>query len=247
MPSTKEVYNDLRKLYSSIPDTKGCMENIGKCKGWCCSFQNPQVLYVEFSHVWNHILQCWHIDEIADLLEKAIRLYVSDIPTKGCIFWNCETKMCRIHDLRPFNCYIYGITPQEEFTPRYERLKQEYKDDPCATVRDQCNLVSAKNGEEVTTEDTDRWWKDLVELESSIGVDRSDINDGMEGSYRTYHDHMLIRLMPEDIFEKLQSIRLFSHHKNKVMDKREVELLILKFMGLFRSNIKNIEVQRNDG
>ena len=47
----KEARVSLNVLYSKIPDTKGCMEHIGKpeseggCGAWFFRMQTPQVLY----------------------------------------------------------------------------------------------------------------------------------------------------------------------------------------------------------
>ncbi len=63
---------------------------------------------------------------------------------KDVFFFDEEKCQCRLHTVRPYNCRIYGITPSEEFEPRYNRLKELYKDDINAIAMSQCDLVSTK-------------------------------------------------------------------------------------------------------
>jgi len=48
----KACFKQLRKLYKTLPETKGCIDNIKTCKGWCCRFQSPSMLYIEFLYIW---------------------------------------------------------------------------------------------------------------------------------------------------------------------------------------------------
>lgn len=210
----KKAFIKLNQLYSKIPETEGCIKNLNlpkeeSCNGWCCCFQNPQLLYVEFLNTWNYVLNNWSLDEIAGLIESAINNYLTDIVSKSCIFWDRETKLCKQHETRPYNCRIYSITPEEEFKPRYERLKVLHQGKFGAVIRDQCDLVSTKDGSEVTTQMTDDWWNELVEVEKFIGIKPNEINDDMGGTYRTYHDHLLLHICPDSVLERLQDLRLY--------------------------------------
>lgn len=233
-----EYFLKLEKLYNKIPGTKGCLESISKpkkdggCGGWCCEFQNPQVLYVEFLYAWKHILNEWNVDNIIELIERSIRSYLSEMPTKGCVFFNKENKTCTVHSKRPYNCRIYGITPEEEFKPRYERLKVLYQDHPFAVIRDQCDLVKTENGEKVTIEDTTNWWEEIVEIEKNMGIKEEEINDDDGGSYRTFHDHILLQICGDDIMEKLQNLRINGKFHEK-------EIAVKNLMVVFRNSIKN--------
>jgi len=141
---------------------------------------------------------------------------VGILPTKQCVFFQSETKLCSIHKVRPYNCRIYGITPAEEFNPRYERLKKEYEQIPGAVIRPQCDLVSTEDGSVVTTKDTDKWWDKVVEVERKIGIRKNLITDEMGGSYRTPHDHILLYLMPENVLNGLAGIRNYDEWQKKV-------------------------------
>ena len=80
----------LQNLYRKIPDTTGCMENLGTCKGWCCRVQNPQVLYVEFLNTWESMMTNWSLEDILATVEDAVLNYISTETTKGCIFFDKE-------------------------------------------------------------------------------------------------------------------------------------------------------------
>ena len=231
------AFESLRNLYKKIPDTVGCLECISKpkeeggCGGWCCQFQSPQVLSVEFSHTWNYVLSHWNWEEIADLIEACMRNYLTDAPMKGCVFWNSETKLCKQHKTRPYNCYTYGIIPEEEFHPRYERLKKEYADRPDVVVRDQCHLIKTVTGKPITMSQTNKWWEELIEIEKKTGIRRRLIHDGPGGTYLTYHDHILLRVCSDGIMGNLQLLR-------KHGDRFEKDQAISGLRQVFRKKLK---------
>lgn len=215
----KHGFKMLEFLYSDIPATKGCMENLEECKSWCCFLQSCQLLYVEFLNAWKYICNNYSIDDILNLIELCVRNYVSNNPTKGCVLWNKDNKTCNIHKKRFFNCRIYGITPKEEFDKRYAKITEQYKDNPNAIFKNQCPLVKAvdENGKEikVVQEEIDDWWLRLNQIEEYIGVDKELINDDIGGSYRTFHDHVLLHMMPDSIMIELEKVRLMEDKKAK--------------------------------
>jgi len=229
-----KCFKELRNLYKTIPETKGCIDNLDICKGWCCKFQSPSMLYIEFLHIWQSVLRDYEIEEIINLIELCIRTYVSNDITKGCVLWDKETKLCKRHgDLRPFNCFIYGITPDEEFNPRYEYLKEKYKDEITAVIKPQCKLVSIVNGKKITKQDTDGWWNKLVDIEKQLGINKQDIHDGYDGTYRMFHDHLILHICPDNVIENLSRLRL----SGELEEKEEVICTIIN--GL-KNNSKTI-------
>lgn len=213
-----KAIDKLKNVYNKIPSTTGCMDNISKtdgCKAWCCNFQSPSVLSVEFHSVWKHILNTWKPKDICNLFERSLRNYLSSNATKGCVMWDKDTKLCQIHQKRPYNCRIYGIIPEEEFKPRFERLKILYQNDLSAIVRDQCNLVKTNNGSVVTKSMTDDWWKELLDIERKSGVNKENINDSKTGTYRTYHDHIILRLLGDNMLAKLTYLKVHGNDIEK--------------------------------
>lgn len=221
-----KAFSNLHNLYNIIPKTKGCMENINikgeGCKAWCCFFQTPQLLYSEFLLLWQFISKNWSDDEICDLFERCMLNAVNSLPSKKCVFFDEEKFMCKTHKVRPFNCIIYGITPDEEFESRYLRLKKEYKSILGAVAKPQCSLVSTVDGSKVTKEDTDKWWKKLVKIEKSIGIPKDMVTDAIGGSYRTIHDHILLYNMPDNVLNALAGIKKYSDEFEKKIRIKEL-------------------------
>lgn len=223
---SQKIFEELSLLYGKIPETTGCMdwilksENEGGCSSWCCSKQQPNVLTVEFKSIWNFIINNWRKDSFLLIVEKALISYVFKPQDNPCIFLSKENK-CTIHDNRPYNCRIYGIIPEEEFKPRYERLKVIYPN-----TRDQCRLIKTIDGRTVSKKDIDVWWDDICNLEKSIGIDGKNIHDGYSGSYRNFYEHVILELMGENGMIFLQKIRLeFSEEEKKDTIKRCLDTL----------------------
>ncbi len=182
-----------------------------------CKFNNPSVLNIEFANTWNYISKNWELQEIVNVFEAALLNYVSPNLSKTCIFFDKENKLCRQHDTRGQSCRTYGITPEKEYKDKQLRLKILYQDRIDGVFKDQCNLVKTADGSVVTEKDTGKWWNDLVKLEASTGVGKDKINDGAEGTYRTYHDHMLIHLLSEKTLQELTVIRMYGSMQDRLI------------------------------
>jgi Fe-S-cluster containining protein len=231
--TTSKKLNEANKrlvvLYEKIPSTKGCLENIyaekNPCKAWCCEQQNPQLLYVEFYNAWSHMLATWCNEDILQIIDASLKTYLSENAVKGCVFFDDNRRLCRIHERRPYNCRIYGITPDDEFKPRYEKLKVIYPH-----IRYQCNLVSTQNNNPVTKNNIENWWLELKSIEMGAGIKIADIHDDVGGSYRTFYDHILLHLLGEAGMEYLTYARLnFSATQKTEVVKKSLEQ-IKKFL-----------------
>ena len=221
----KESFLKLHAIYKTIPGTKGCLDNIGGeggCGAWCCKIQTPQLLYSEFLLIWEYISKEWGDDKIYNLLKRCMLNAINHIPSKGCVFFDEETNLCQIHEIRPYNCRIYGITSDEEFGPRYERLKKEYEEIIGAVIKPQCNLVSTIDETEVTMSNTDEWWNKLTVVERSIGIPMELVTDKIGGSYRTPHDHVLLYNMPENVLNALAGIKQYDDYFDKIIAVEEL-------------------------
>lgn len=221
----KKNRKELRRLYEQIPSTTGCMENINKdggCSGWCCEEQNPQLMYSEFLNTWNYVVQNWSTEKISALVMRAVKSYLNGEKVKGCVFFDKETRLCSQHETRPFNCRTYGQIPEEEFKPRYERLKILYPDAP---FKDQCSLVKT-DGNRPTEDDMDAWFHHLRLIEKELLGTFSLVHDGDGGSYRTYHDHILLRIGNMSFLMTLTKLRLSGtpEKKEQFLNKLEEKL-----------------------
>lgn len=209
-----EAISHLKKVYSMIPGTKGCIKNHDKCKSWCCFCQNPQVLYSEFLNTWKFVLKNWNTEDIIDLIRRALNNYLSKETVKGCIFFNKETRFCNQHKTRGFNCRLYGIVPEEDFKRKLNKLRTEYDDDGLL-FKDQCDLVSTHDGREVSQKKYDKWWNKIKKAENVLNINDEEIFDGPEGSYLSYHDHLLLQIFPIDTMVELTQIRMFGDDEDK--------------------------------
>jgi Fe-S-cluster containining protein len=209
----------LNNLYKKIPNTNGCLESICKeengCGGWCCRYQSPQLLYIEFLNIWKWVIKNLKIEDVLFIIELSLKNYIKGVASKGCVFFDETTCKCIVHQKRPYACRLYGITPDEEFNPRYKKMKEEYKNDIKVVIRPQCDKVNTCNYEKISTEDTNEWSSDLIKIEKAIGIKKEDINDNLGGSYRTPHDHVLLYIMSDEILQKLQKIRLYANDTEK--------------------------------
>jgi Fe-S-cluster containining protein len=207
--SQKQARRSLKVLYEAVPETDGCMENLNKeggCAAWCCQLQSPQVFFSEFLNTWNVVNNSWKKEDVDELLVRSVENYLNDAPFKGCVFWDKETKHCLQHATRPFNCRTYGQIPDEEFKPRYERLKVFYADNPKADIRDQCHLVETR-GKRPTPEDMNAWFNELRLIEAQMGVHPKLIHGENGGTYRTYHDHLLLMLASSTMIFEMNALK----------------------------------------
>ena len=211
----QHIREKLADVYSRLPKTKGCMENItaeGGCGAWCCQTQNPQVLEVEFANSWNWVNQTLSREEAIALIARALKNFLSNKVSKGCIFFDYDKKMCLQHTFRPYACRIYGIMPEEEWKPRYEQLKVLNND-----AKPQCDLVSTESGEPFTKNLSDTFWKQIVNVEAASGVPHRRINDKQGGTYRTFHDHLIQSLYGSQpqVMRELAKMRLNATEEEK--------------------------------
>jgi hypothetical protein len=150
----------------------------------------------------------WPMDKIIDLIEKSLRNFFTTIPTKGCVMYSNESGLCQIHEHRSLACRTYGIMPEEEWRPKYVQLTVKYQDDVAAVFKEQCNLVSVKRGKPVTKKNTDAWWDELVAIEVDSGV-REDMVKDDKGTYLTYHDHILKKMLPSIHLDNIGRVKQF--------------------------------------
>ncbi len=217
---------ELKRLYDEIPETTGCMTNIAKedgCKAWCCELQSPQVMFSEFMLTWQHVIRNWTADDITQLVMSATIAYLNN-NSMGCVFFDKEKRLCRQHETRPFNCRTYGQIPDEEFKPRYEQLKVLYPD---KEFRDQCNLVETV-GTKPTEAEMDLWFHHLNLIEKELLGKNAPSHDGQGGTYRTYKDHILLKLGNEKFLLRLTRLRQKGTTEEKETFLKELEVRLKK-------------------
>lgn len=165
-----------------------------------CKGQSPSLYYVEFLKVYGSV-QKWAYKQRKRLILRALRNYLDNNLSKGCIFYDDG---CTTYEDRPLICRLYGIIPDETWKVRWEHLKSRQKDK--FEAKPQCDMVTAEK--EVTAELESKWLEHALKCEQRIGVPDNQIHDNAGGSYRTFHDHLLLELFEESTLAFLTQIRL---------------------------------------
>lgn len=198
-------FASLKILYDDMPQTLGCenCEKHNSIKDWCCLFQNPGMYYVEFLNVYQDIQHNWSKQKRKDLFLRAVKNFLSNSLSKGCIFYD---EGCLVYERRPFACKMYGIIPKGNWDKRWKRLEERQGDK--FEARPQCELVSPDKP--VSVENEDKWFSHIANCEKRIGVplDIISLHDLAGGSYRTFHDHLLVMIFDPKLLEMLSTYRL---------------------------------------
>lgn len=195
----------LKVLYDSMPSTFGCencTSHYGEDAIWCCKSMNPSMYYVEFIKVWQQV-QKWSKANKRDLLVRAITNYLDTGTQKGCIFWDNK---CLVYNDRPFACRMYGVIPQDSWDKRVKSLRnREGEDFP---IRPQCNKVMSSIP--ITENDENKWFEHSRKCEEMLGVGKEYIklHDIPGGSYRTFHDHLLLEILEPEALNRLTKVKI---------------------------------------
>jgi hypothetical protein len=198
--------------------------------------------------------------KIIKLIENALRNYMSNNLANGCIFFDKGKYTCEIHEVRGYNCHLYAQIPDEEFKPRYEELKVLYRKQ-FQPIMDQCKVPTTCNfttsnvkistersevenansvkhfpekSQKVYVSDTTSWWNELKGIEQEMGIDGKFINDDFDGTYRSYHDHLLEYILPENILGDLSQVRENSTQEDKELT---VVSILAKIENMFNKAI----------
>lgn len=221
----ENVYKKTKRLnviYNNFPETTGCekcKEVNGDNAEWCCKSQSPSMYYAEFFYIWNHARSTWSKEKKVALIVRAIKNYLSNKTSKGCIFYD---NGCQTYERRPAVCRVYGVIPAESWDKRWNTLKDQLGD--AFDFKPQCGLVSLKSGEALTAEQENEFYEKTKTVEQDIGVPNAVIenHDGPIGSYRTFHDHLLITLFEESVLETLTQYRLSNPSDEDIAKTAEV-------------------------
>lgn len=219
----------LEVLYESMPKTGGCekCEEINGNKSfWCCKYQCCSMFYCEFIYVWKYIEKHWSKTKRLDLVISAIRNYFRNDTNKGCIFFKNE---CLCYNLRPLSCRLYGIMPKESWREREKRINNILGDN--VKIEPQCTLVKTVDGSEVTVEMENQWFFRTMDIESKLGVSSNIIklHDNPGGSYRTFHDHLLMELFSAQFLGMLTKVKLSNPSEKDI--NTTLEILIKTVQG----------------
>lgn len=204
----------LSVLYNGMPATSGCEKCSEKNPDnpyWCCKTQNPSMYYVEFLRVFKKVGDTWSNEKKIELVLKAVKNYLTNDLSKGCVFYDNE---CTVYEDRPFACRMYGVIPKENWDKRWESLKRRQGES--FEAKPQCDLVSSE--EEITASMEDKWFLHTRKCEERIGISAEVVNlhDLGGGSYRTFHDHLLVEFFNDSILEMLSKARMTNSTEEEI-------------------------------
>lgn len=201
-------------LYKGMPATTGC-EKCHEVNGddaiWCCREINPSMYYAEFLRIWTEV-QKWNKERKAKLFVRAIKNYLDTGQSKGCIFWDEE---CLVYKNRPFSCRMYGVIPQDSWDSRIKSIKDREEE---FEYRPQCDMVSVVGVDDITSAQEDKWFNHTKDCEKRIGVPDSIIklHDIPGGSYRTFHDHLLLEVLAVEAMNALTKVKMSKPSKEDI-------------------------------
>ena len=210
----------LKVLYEGMPTSTGC-ETCLDVNGeddlhWCCTQQNPNMFHIEYEHATAQISH-WSRKKRVDLIERALRGYLSRDFNQACIFYDGG---CTIYETRPFACRMFGVIPKETWD---EGVAKFLVDHPKVIARPQCDLVRQKTP---VTASQHRKWSDHIrncELQSGRSEREIRLHDKRGGGYRTFYEHILIELCSMGILDtdKLGRLRDTEPDKNAINEEAE--------------------------
>jgi len=172
---------------------------------------NPSMYYVEFLRVWSEV-EKWKKERKQALFVRAIKNYLDTSLIKGCIFWD---EKCLIYQIRPSQCRMYGVIPKDSWDSRIKSIEEREKD---FEYRPQCDMVSVVGGDQITSNQEDKWFNHTKEAEKRIGVPDSTIklHDIPGGSYRTFHDHLLLEVLEVEAMNAITRVKMSKPSKEDI-------------------------------
>ena len=242
-------FASLEVLYEGMPLTNGCdkCSDVYEVKDWCCLRQSPSMYYVEFLYAFIYIKEKWCREDKQDILLRSIRNYLDNDLNKGC---SAYYNGCEIYDRRCLACRLYGVIPKESWDKRWQVLRNRQGDDFKALR--QCDIISSEK--EITPECEDKWFNHTSGCEERIGVSSSRIalHDDAGGSYRTFHDHLLLEMLGASVMGILTNVRLTNPSGDEIdVTLREMRRLLGQLLrglkppwSLIRSNSNQCENYR---
>lgn len=209
----------LRLVYDGFPETTGCekcREVNGDNEKWCCKEQSPSMFYSEFLYAWQHVRATWSKDRRVDLILLALQNYLRSTVTKGCIFF--QGGECQVYDRRPMACRMYGVIPKESWDHHWEALKKRLGEN--FTFKPQCGMVLLVDKMQTIDQqrETDIFLR-VREIEKELGVPKIHVesHDEAMGSYRNFHDHLLLEIFDEATLERLTMARLSNPSEEDIL------------------------------
>jgi len=209
---------DLKNVLDSIYCDTINLETTCDHKCECCKIAMPSMNYCEFmnliSEIWDKEDSSSKINIICTSLEYFFRnqfeKFGREIFIKPCMILS-DDGQCKYYSLRPLNCRLYGLWPNDIYTKRvdlFENAYKEYLPREEIPLNKQCPFVKrVDDSVKITQEIIDGLFNSLDNLDKKIG-DFSDAQIKAKENYRSFHDWVLLKIFGEDWLSNLTSFML---------------------------------------
>ena len=191
----------LKEIYESVDLRTTCCR---QCT--CCRVACPQMYYGEAMNIMDAIWK-WPLPERKNLIKTSMRYFFSNSMVKPCILLTTMADGkpgCRVYNVRPLNCRMYGLWPEDSYNARVHRFsKATGFERHQLPLNRQCPLVRRVNpAPKLTDELIEALFERLKRLDACFGLfKRREVDKGI--SYRTIHDWVLFQHLGEDKLSEL--------------------------------------------
>ncbi len=190
-PKFLELKDKLLSIYNTVNLETTCP---GHCV--CCSVACPQMNYSEFLIIVNRIYDKFAKEKRMEILKKSIKYFFSNSLVKPCPL--LDGKKCSIYEVRPLNCRMFGLWPEDSYEERVQRfmkvtgLKKEE-----IPLNTQCKYVKrVDESQPLTKEIIEKMYEDINNLDIGVG---NFTKEQIEKRYnqRTWHDWFMVNVFGE--------------------------------------------------
>jgi len=179
----------------------------------CCRVACPQMKFSEANNIIDTIWNKWDKADKKDLLVTSVKYYFSDSLIKPCPLLSGNT--CRAYDIRPLNCRLYGLWPEDMWESRVEMfVKSTGLDRDKIPLNRQCPNVRRADGlPPMTRDQIEKRFRALDAMDAVLGISEAKIKSAW--NYRTIHDWVLLKFWGEDVLVKWTNVILSSNKENR--------------------------------
>lgn len=115
-------FDKLNEIYSRVPkgDCSGC--------GNCC-MESVGINLVEFLNIYRHLQKDEKLQR--ESIKRIAEYYFLELIKKNSCPFKDENNRCKIYEVRPLNCRIFGHWRKEDYNKNLERvinINKEYRD-----------------------------------------------------------------------------------------------------------------------
>jgi len=179
----------------------------------CCRVACPQMKFSEANNIIDTIWNQWNKADKKALLMTCVKYYFSDSLIKPCPL--LDGSECRIYGIRPLNCRLYGLWPEDMWENRVGMfVKSTGLERDKIPLNRQCTSVRRAGGlPPLMAEQIEKLFRALDAMDAVLGVSEAKIKSSW--NYRTIHDWLLLKFWGEDVLVKWTNVILSSTKEDR--------------------------------